>query len=336
MDAIRHHSYGPPETLVLEQVPDPVPGPGQVLVAARAHGVHLLDTTLRRGEPGGPLPAPRLPAIPGREVAGTVVAVGPDVGDDWLGARVAAHLGATPDGGGYARLAVAPVGSLHRLPDRLDLADAVAMIGTGRMALMTLEVARPGPDDVVVITAAAGGLGSLFVQSALDAGARVLALAGGPRKVRAVRGLAPDAGQRLAVVDVAAGGWPADARRALGRLRADAATVLIDGVGGDLGGEAAALLGRGGRLVVQGWASGRPNPVAASAATPAGDPVEVQAVVGPGAPAFGDLRDYQRRALERAASGAWRVLSHRVAFAEAARAHRELEERRTVGKVVLG
>ncbi|MEU2201422.1 alcohol dehydrogenase catalytic domain-containing protein [Isoptericola sp. NPDC019482] len=216
MDAIRHHAYGPPETLVLEQVPDPVPGPGQVLVAARVHGVHLLDTALRRGESTGPLPAPRLPAIPGREVAGTVVAVGPDVGDDLLGARVAAHLGATPDGGGYARLAVASVDSLHRLPDRLDLADAVAMIGTGRTALMALEVAGPGPDDVVVITAAAGGLGSLFVQSALDAGTRVLALAGGPRKVRAVRGLAPDAGQRLAVVDVSADGWPVDARRALG------------------------------------------------------------------------------------------------------------------------
>ncbi|SKC71363.1 alcohol dehydrogenase catalytic domain-containing protein [Krasilnikoviella flava] len=336
MDAIRHHSFGPPETLVLEQVPDPEPGPGQVLVAARAHGVHLLDTTLRRGEDSGPLPLPALPAIPGREVAGTVVAVGPDVDGSWLGARVAAHLGAIPDGGGYARLAAAPVGSLHRLPERLGLAEAVAMIGTGRMALMTLEVAQPGPDDVVVLTAAAGGLGSLFVQSALGAGARVLALAGGPRKVRAVRGLVPDAGHRVAVVDVDAPGWPADARTALGRLHAGAATILIDGVGGELGAEAAALLGPGGRLVVQGWASGLPNPVAASAVTPDGDPVEVRAVVGPGGPRFGDLREYQRRALERAASGSWRVLTHRVAFAEAARAHRELEERRTVGKVVLG
>ncbi|MCK9793539.1 zinc-binding dehydrogenase [Isoptericola sp. 4D.3] len=336
MDAIRHHSYGPPETLVLEQVPDPVPGPDQVLVAARAHGVHLLDTTLRRGDGAGPLPAPRLPAIPGREVAGTVVAVGPGVDPAWLETRVAAHLGATPEGGGYARLAVAPVASLHRLPERLDLADAVAMIGTGRMALMTLEVAGIGPDDVVAITAAAGGLGSLFVQSALEAGARVLALAGGPRKVRAVRGLVPDAGPRLAVVDVTAPAWAEQARAALPRLDAAAATVAIDGVGGEVGGAAAGLLGPGGRLVVQGWASGRPNPVAASAVTPAGEAVQVRAVVGPGAPAFGDLRSYQRCALDRAASGAWRVLTHRVAFAEAARAHRELEERRTVGKVVLG
>jgi len=336
MDAIRHHSYGPPETLVLEQVPDPAPGPGQVLVAARVHGVHLLDTTLRRGEASGPLPPPRLPAVPGREVAGTVVAVGRGVDQDWLRARVAAHLGATPDGGGYARLAVAPEASLHRLPDGLDLADAVAMIGTGRMALMTLEVAAVRADDVVVVTAAAGGLGSLFVQSALAAGARVLALAGGPRKVRAVRGLAPDAGRRLAVVDVTDPTWADRARAALPGLRAGAATLVLDGVGGEDGGAAAALLGPGGRLVVHGWASGHPNPVAASATTPAGDQVDVRAVVGPGAPSFDDLRAYQRRALERAASGAWRVLTHRVPFAEAARAHRELEERRTVGKVVLG
>lgn len=60
MDAIRHHTFGPPEVLTLEQVPDPSPGPGQVLVAVTAHGVHLLDTTIRRGEAGGPLPLPDL------------------------------------------------------------------------------------------------------------------------------------------------------------------------------------------------------------------------------------------------------------------------------------
>ncbi|MFE6970296.1 alcohol dehydrogenase catalytic domain-containing protein [Isoptericola sp. NPDC057653] len=336
MDAIRHHAYGPPETLVLEQVPDPAPGPGQVLVAAQAHGVHLLDTTLRRGEASGPLPLPQLPAIPGREVAGTVVGVGPGVDGSWLGAHVAAHLGATPDGGGYARLAVAPEATLHRLPDRLGLAEAIAMIGTGRMALMTLEVAEIGAEDVVVVTGAAGGLGSLFVQSAVAAGARVVALAGGPRKVRAVRGLVPDAGRQVAVLDVLDPAWPDHARAALDRLGAPAATVVLDGVGGDTARDASALLSAGGRLVVFGWATGQPNPVAASAVTPAGDRVEVRPVVGPGAPAFGDLRTYQRAALERAATGEWRVLTHRVAFAEAARAHRELEERRTVGKVVLG
>ena len=330
MDAIRHHSFGPPETLVLEQVTDPVPGPGQVLVAAEAHGVHLLDTTIRRGEASGPLPLPGLPTIPGREVAGTVTATGPDVDPAWVGRRVAAHLGATPDGGGYARLAVVAEASLHALPDDVDLPDAIAMIGTGRMALMTLEVAQIGADDVVVVTAAAGGLGSLFVQAALGDGARVLALAGGPAKVRAVRALAPDAGQRLAVVDYRAPGWADRAREALGRLDAPGATVVLDGVGGEAGAAAARLLGTGGRLVVHGWSSGSPATTAETASD-----VDVRDVLGPNAPSFGDLRAYQQRALGLAAAGAWRVLTHRVPFAEAARAHRELEERRTTGKVVL-
>ncbi len=77
MDAIRHHTFGPPEVLQLEQIPDPTPGPGEVLVDAVAHGVHLLDTSLRRGEAGPPLPLPSLPTVPGREIAGSVAAVGP-------------------------------------------------------------------------------------------------------------------------------------------------------------------------------------------------------------------------------------------------------------------
>lgn len=336
MDAIRHHAFGPPETLTLEHVPDPEPGPGQVVVAASAHGVHLLDAALRRGEEG-PLARPALPAVPGREAAGTVVATGSGVDRSWRGRDVVVHLGPTPHGGGYARRVVAPVERLHALPDGLDPAEAVAMVGTGRTALMVLDVAAIEPGEVVVVTAAAGGLGSLLVQAALEAGARVLALAGGPAKVRTVRALAPDAGQRLAVLDVLAARWPADARAAVGRLLGDGADVVLDGVGGETGTRAARLLRPGGRLVVHGWASGHPNPLAEGdaedGAAPAG--IEVRRVVGPGAAVPGDPREYQQRALARAAAGRWRVLVHRVPFAEAARAHRELEERRTTGKVVL-
>lgn len=332
MDAIRIHSFGPPENLVLDQVPDPEPGPGQVLVAATAHGVHLLDTTLRRGERGGPLPLPELPTIPGREVAGTVAAVGDGVDPAWTGRRVAAHLGATPDGGGYARLAVAPVAALHRIPGGLDEAEAIAMIGTGRMAVYTLDIAGISRDDVVVVTAAAGGLGSLFVQAALHAGARVVALASGP-KTAMISALAPDgSGERLAVVDYSAPGWTGRARAALATLRADGATVVLDGVGGDAGTAAADLVLDGGRLVVNGWSSGSANRYATDEAP---RPIEVRAAVGPGAPAPGDMRRFQERALALAAAGTWSVLTHRVPFAQAARAHRELEERRTAGKVVL-
>ena len=331
MHAIRHHAFGPPEVLALEDVPDPSPAPGQVLVAVTAHGVHLLDTTIRRGEAGGPLPLPDLPTIPGREVAGTVAAVGQGVPGSWVGRRVVAHLGPVRDGGGYARLATVAADSLFALPDSLDAADAVAMIGTGRTTLMVLDTAAITSDDVVVVTAAAGGIGSLAVQTALAAGARVLALAGGPAKVRAVRGLVPDAGEQLAVVDYLADTWRGGADAALGRLTAGTtpgATVLLDGVGGAAGTTAAGLLRHGGRAVAYGWASGEP-------ADGLPEHVEVRPVVGPGAPTPANLRPYQERALALAASGTWRVLTHRFPLAEAARAHRELEERRTTGKVVL-
>ncbi|WP_264029733.1 alcohol dehydrogenase catalytic domain-containing protein [Cellulosimicrobium sp. SH8] len=334
MDAIRLHAFGPPENLVLDQVPDPVPGPGQVLVAVRAHGVHLLDTTLRRGEAaGGPLPLPALPTIPGREVAGVVDAVGPGVDAAWRGRRVAAHLGATPDGGGYARLAVVPVEALHRIPDHVTAPDAIAMIGTGRTAVGILDLAELAPTDTVLVTAAAGGLGTLLVQSALAAGARVVGLAGGPEKVALVRALARDPhAERLVVIDYRADGWLDAARAAVGQHAPDGATVLLDGVGGDPGTVAASLVAPGGRLVLFGWSSGEGN---RAADDPGDGGPEVRWAVGPQARPWGDLFTLQQRALALAADGTWHVVTHQVPLAEAARAHRELEERATTGKVVL-
>ncbi|ARU51743.1 hypothetical protein CBR64_09865 [Cellulosimicrobium cellulans] len=334
MDAIRLHAFGPPENLVLDQVPDPVPGPGEVLVAVRAHGVHLLDTTLRRGEAaGGPLPLPALPTIPGREVAGVVDVVGPGVDAAWRGRRVAAHLGATPDGGGYARLAVVPVGALHRVPDHVTAPDALAMIGTGRTAVGILDLAEITASDTVVVTAAAGGLGTLLVQSALAAGARVVGLAGGPEKVALVRSLAREPhAERLVVIDYRADAWLEAARAVVGQHAPDGATVLLDGVGGDPGTAAATLVAPGGRLVLFGWSSGEGN---RAADDPGDGGPEVRWAVGPQARPWGDLFTLQERALALAADGTWHVVTHQVPLAEAARAHRELEERATTGKVVL-
>ncbi|WP_275003675.1 alcohol dehydrogenase catalytic domain-containing protein [Promicromonospora iranensis] len=373
MDAIRHHSFGPPEVLTLEQVPDPTPGPGEVLVDAVAHGVHLLDTSLRRGEDGPPLALPSLPTIPGREIAGTVSDVGPGVDAAWIGRPVAAHLGRVTDGGGYARRVVVGTDKLHVIPDGpdgapLDPSDAIAMIGTGRMAVYTLDIAAVTAADVVVVTGAAGGLGTLFVQEALNTGARVVALASSLSRLKVLEDLvglegAEDGNRfgRLALVDYSAPDWTDTARAALGGARA---TLVFDGVGGDLGTAATALLvgqgragaagaaGAGGagaagdtvsrsvsppaRLVAYGWASGAPNRYTSWAdADHVEPPFEVRYAVGPDAPPMPDQRPYQERALARAAAGRWRVATHRVPFAEAARAHRELEERRTTGKVVL-
>jgi NADPH:quinone reductase len=191
MHAVRLHEFGPAANLRYEPVEDPRPGPRHVRIAVAVAGVHLIDTKIRAGERLGPYPLPELPAIPGREVAGVVDAVGADVGAGWIGRRVVGHLGAAS--GGYADLAVCAEASLHELPDGLGEDAAVAMIGTGRTTMAILDVAALGREDVVLVTAAAGGIGSLLVQAGRAAGATVVGLAGGAEKVARVAALGASA-----------------------------------------------------------------------------------------------------------------------------------------------
>ncbi|WP_405724587.1 zinc-binding dehydrogenase [Streptomyces sp. NBC_01537] len=326
MHAIRLHAFGPAENLRFEKTEDPEPGPGQVRIAVEAAGVHVIDTAIRSGNPKGPYPLPELPTIPGREVAGTVDALGEGVGPEWLGRRVAAHLGMVP--GGYAELAVTGTGQLHVLPDGLDFAEAVALVGTGRTAMGILRLARLGGDDIVVVTAAAGGIGSLLVQAARNLGATVLGLAGGPEKTGRALALGADA-----AVDYTSDGWTDLARAALdGRP----ATVVLDGVGGDLGRGAVDLLGPGGRHLVHGWASGGPLEPAPDELAARGITSEV--ALGPSmlrAAGPDGLRGLEDAALAETAAGRLTPVVQRFPLAEAAAAHAALEGRRTMGKVVL-
>jgi NADPH2:quinone reductase len=324
MHAIRQHEFGPPETLIYEEVADPVPAEGQVRIAVETAGVHLLDTTIRKGESGGPFPLPDLPMTPGREVAGRVEALGPGVDDQWLGRRVVAHLGMAS--GGYAELAVAPAGALHELPDDLEADAAVAMIGTGRTTMGILEVAQPTPDDVVLVTAAAGGIGSLLVQAAHNVGAIVAGVAGGPDKVERARKLGADVG-----VDYRDAGWPDTVRDA---LEGRSVTLALDGVGGEIGRGALELLGPGGRIVMFGWSSGTPLELSAGDLYAGG--ITASAAVGPRIMQRpGGMRDLETRALAEAAAGRLVPSVTRFPLADAAQAHAALEGRNTVGKTVL-
>jgi NADPH2:quinone reductase len=246
MQAIRHHEFGPPDVLRLEDLPDVHPGPDEVRIAVEASGVHLLDTSIREGREGGPFPLPMLPTTPGREVAGVVDELGAGVDASMLGGRVVAHLGQAS--GGYATLAVAPVGAVRAIPAGLDAGEAVALIGTGRTAMAVLDHAALQGDDVVIVTAAAGGLGSLFVQSARRAGATVVGLAGGAPKVAVVDQLGADV-----AVDYSIAGWTDVVRDRLGGKEP---TLVLDGVGGELGRGAFDLLGTGGRIILFGYSSG--------------------------------------------------------------------------------
>ncbi|CAL9533857.1 2-haloacrylate reductase [Streptomyces sp. enrichment culture] len=324
MRAIRLHSFGPAENLTHEEVPDPVPGPGQVRVAVAAAGVHLLDTAIREGM-RGPLPElPALPTVPGREVAGVVDALGEGVDGGWLGKRVVAHLGFAP--GGYAELAVTDAERVHEVPDGLDFAQAVAMIGTGRTTMGIVQFAEPGPDDVVVIPAAAGGIGTLLVQYAKNAGATVVGLAGGPEKAARVQANGADL-----AVDYKDPSWPEKARAWLGGRTA---TIVFDGVGGDAARESVALLGPGGRHIVFGWSGEGLHDGSAYLVEGVSEqvlgPVMMRKAGGPN-----PVRTLELRALAEAAAGRLVPAVQRFPLAEAAAAHRALENRGTTGKVVL-
>ncbi|MFF8437321.1 zinc-binding dehydrogenase [Streptomyces bacillaris] len=331
MHAVRLHAFGPAENLTYERIEDPVPGPGQVRIAVEAAGVHLLDTALREGQTG-PYPAPaELPTVPGREIAGTVESVGEGTDPGWLGKRVVAHIGMAP--GGYAELTVTEADKLHEIPAALGAAEAVAMIGTGRTTLGILGFTDLGPDSVAVVTAAAGGIGTLLVQYAKNAGATVIALAGGPAKAARAEANGADLALDYTLPD-----WP-DRARAFLDAHGLWATVVFDSVGGATARSAVGLLGRGGQHIVYGWSGeglhdGRPLTFTPEELAERG--ISSGSVLGPRMiERGGGLRALETRALAEAAAGRLRPAVQRYPLAEAAAAHRALETRGTVGKVVL-
>lgn len=312
MHAIRHHTFGPASVLQLEELPDPIPGAGQLRIAVQAAGVHLLDTYLRSGNGPATVAAPQLPMVPGREVAGVVDRVGEGVDDAWLGKPVVTHLG--PQGsGGYAELVLADAARVYERPPGLDAATAVAAIGTGRTAAGILDFAGITADDVVVVTSAAGGLGTLLIQGARNAGARVAGLASGP-KLHVARRFGA-----ATTVDYRDPEWPAVLRAAEPRL-----TVLLDGVGGPVPRTVHAMLEPGGRTVrFSGDVEGYDAPDR-----------EVVDVLGP--PLVSRVVEFEKAALAAAADGS-RVpyVGTVLPLADAALAHEALESRKAIGKVVL-
>jgi len=325
MRAIVLHEFGPAENLRYERVDDPNPGPGQVRIAVAAAGIHLLDTTIRAGKAGGPFPLPTLPMTPGREVAGVVDRLGADVAPTWLGRRVVAHLGQAS--GGYAELALARAEALHALPDNVSDDVAVAMIGTGRTTMGILETVGITADDVVLVTAAAGGIGNLLIQHIRAVGATAVGVAGGESKVDQVRRL----GATVAV-DYTRPGWTDEVRDRLGDREI---TIVLDGVGGELGRGALELIGVGGRLLMFGWSSG--EPIALTAMDLFARGLTAGVAVGPKLLRRpGGLRELETRALDAAATGRLTpLIGPAYPLERAADAHRALQSRATMGKTVL-
>jgi NADPH:quinone reductase len=323
MRAVRFHEPGGPEVLRVEEVERPEPGEGEVLIRAQLAGVNYADTGVRRGMFHGPGEG-ELPMTPGFEVAGTVAALGDGVSGLAEGSRVVAVL----PRGGYAEYAVAREESVVEVPEGVETAQASALLVQGITAYGVLhDAARLAEGESVLVMAAAGGVGSLAVQLARLAGARpVIGTTGSPDKLALIEDLGADR-----AVDYSREGWVERVLEATGGRGVD---VVLESVGGEVGARSYDALAPLGRLVFFGAASGE--------GLPAPDMWKLnmngQTVSGYGGPWIrpGAAARARKEISHYLRSGELRVvLGGSFPLEEAAEAHRALEGRKTVGKVML-
>jgi NADPH:quinone reductase-like Zn-dependent oxidoreductase len=239
MRAIVCRAYGPPEDLVLDDVPAPVPGPGQLLVRVHAAAVNFPDVLFIEGKYQVKIPPP---FIPGNEIAGEVIAVGDGVSFS-PGQRVA---GTTF--GAFAEQALLEASLAALVPGDADFASAAAFGVTYRTAYHALRsTAAVTEGDWVVVLGAAGGVGLAAVDLAVALKARVLAAASSPEKLDLCRQRGAEA-----TVDYDR----EDLKSRIRELTDDCARIVIDPVGGPYSEPALRGLARGGTFVTLGYAAG--------------------------------------------------------------------------------
>jgi NADPH2:quinone reductase len=328
--AVQVSRHGGPEELILGEHPDPVPGPGEVLVRNSWIGVNYVDLQHRAGRP---YPV-ELPLIPGTEAAGFVTEVGDGVDPGLAGAAVV-HFGHLR--GVYAELTAVPAEFVVPLPAGVALDDAAAVAMNGTTAyVLTAMACQIGPGDVVVVHAAAGATGGAVVQLAAAAGAEVIALASTAAKAGAAvalgarHGLALEqVGDPVAAVLSVTGGRGAD--------------VVYDANGRDTFGMSLDMLATFGTLVLYGQSSGPVEPFG---------PGRLSGITGEGRGA-GSLTlrwvaasHYLAGQPDRAAAvsavlgqvGAGRLsprIAERYPLGRAAEAHSRLASRSVAGKILL-
>jgi NADPH:quinone reductase len=183
MKAIRVQQFGGPEVLLLKNVPDPEPGPNQVLIHVRAVGVNPVETYIRAGR----YPNLVLPFTPGTDAAGEVAAIGASVRHVSVGARVYTSGSVT---GAYANMTICEAADVHPLPNNASFAEGAALgipYGTAWRALF--QRARAVPGETVLVHGASGGVGTAAVQLARAAGLTVIGTAGSERGAQLARDL---------------------------------------------------------------------------------------------------------------------------------------------------
>ncbi|MCR8574745.1 zinc-binding alcohol dehydrogenase family protein [Streptomyces sp. Isolate_219] len=312
MRRVRFHSYGGPDVLRVEETAEePVPGPGELLVRTEAIGVTLPCVRRVRGDGNGG--GDPLPSMPGGEIAGTVVALGPDVTGFAPGDRVTS-LTFT---GSYTELALAPAFLASRIPDGASAVEAVALVRSGHVALAALSTAAPRGAESVLITGAAGATGHLAVQLAkLQGVPRVVAAVSSADKADFLRGLGAD---KVVTYDQESWGAPAD--------------IVLDGVGGELLPRALAALAPGGRLIFFNSGGG----TVPAYELLAGDKTITGLTMRRFSTVHRELyEEHRAQVWELAGSGRLRAAVHaELPLDKATKAHEIIEARGNLGKVVL-
>jgi NADPH:quinone reductase len=309
--AIQIEEFGGPEVLKVVDVPDPEPADGQVVVDVARAGVNFADTHAIRNDY---LAEQTLPLIPGGEVSGTT----PD------GRRVAALLG----NGGYAQKVAVPEAWLVPLPEEIGDEQAAGLLLQGLTAHALLHYcARIEEGETVVVEAAAGGTGSIAVQLAKRAGAKVIALASSEEK----RALA----ERLGA-DATADSRAEDLKQAILDANSGEKVDVVLHMSGTGFDDELHALGMLGRIVVFGNAARHPNELATNYLLQTSKSVLGFWLVALIARRRDLIQSMTADLLEAVASGELEiVIGNTYPLSEAAQAHKDIQERRTTGKLLL-
>jgi NADPH2:quinone reductase len=320
MRAIQIERYGGPEVLVPIEMESPSPGPGEVVVAVAAAGVNFVDVYFRTGR----YPT-QLPFTPGVEGAGTVIAIGADV----TGLDVGDRVGWVQVQGAYAARAAIPADRTVPLPDGIDVETAAAVLLQGMTAhYLVRDTYRIRPGDTVLIHAAAGGMGLLLTQLVTQLGGRAIATVSTAAKEELAR--AAGAADVIRYTE-------ADVKEQVRRLTGSAGvSVVYDGVGTDTFDASLASLRPRGTLVLFGAASGPVPPVDPMRLERCGSLFLTRPSLTHHITDRAELLSRATDVLRWVADGTLSVrIGGRYPLREAARAHADLESRRTTGKLLL-
>ncbi|MBY0424277.1 MAG: zinc-binding dehydrogenase [Cytophagales bacterium] len=316
--------YGGPEVLTVVDTEIPEPKAGEVLIKIEAIGVNYADTLRRRNLYFQPTP---LPYVLGSEAVGQIVKLGEGVTTPFdLGARVLAIL---PMGGGYGQYVVAQAMYCVPLPPHIDSLRATAIFVQGTTAqLMVSQVARPLQGKTVLISAASGGVGSLLVQLAKMNGARVIAAGSSDEKLKLAASLGADVCINYSTPD-----WHTQVKAATDGKGVD---ISFEMVGGDVYDESVRSLAMGGQVIIYGCASGiqgriHPEYFVDENLTQSGFNLAYFITQR-----MSDWQAALGAVIGLLAEGRLKVeTSHVFSLVEAAEAHRQVEARKTTGKVIL-